>query len=96
MAKRELDNIERDVIAAMALGYGVHYGNYKADHPHTKDVPAEEIPADHLRRCRYCGRIFSTHGRHFRKLYCDDECRQAYNSRQEYQKKLKREMMRSV
>lgn len=28
-----LDNIEKDVIAAMELGYGVHYGHYKADHP---------------------------------------------------------------
>lgn len=27
------DNIERDVIAAMKLGYGVHYGAYKADYP---------------------------------------------------------------
>lgn len=43
MAKRILDNLERDVVAAMRLGYGVHYGAYKADHPHTRDCsPIEE------------------------------------------------------
>ena len=30
------DHLEYDVMRAEALGYGCHYGAYKADHPETK------------------------------------------------------------
>ena len=28
-----MDRIEYDVMEAERLGYGIHYGHYKADHP---------------------------------------------------------------
>lgn len=95
--RRPLDNIEKDVIAAMELGYGVHYGHYKADHPHTReDKPEPQIPEEYMRTCRYCGRQFSTRGQHYRKLYCDDDCRQAYNSRQKYLAKQRKEELKNA
>lgn len=32
------DNLDLDVIDALAMGYGVHYGEFKKDHPFTKDA----------------------------------------------------------
>ena len=79
MAKRKLDNLERDVVAAMRLGYGVHYGAYKADHPHTRDCspieghkPALEAEKDVC--CALCGKEFlRTYGG---QKYCSEECRE--------------------
>lgn len=82
MAKRKLDNIERDVIAAMELGYGVHYGNYKADHPNTKEPEEDSIPdPEEYGSCRNCGKPFPRRGYRYRKLYCDDDCRLQYNKK---------------
>ena len=77
MAKtRKLDNIERDVVAAMKLGYGVHYGHYKADYPHTKDCsPTKDHPqslpdAGEEFHCALCGKVFlRSHGG---QKYCSD------------------------
>ena len=80
-----MDNLEKDVAAAMRLGYGVHYGRYKADYPKTK----EDTGADpYIRECRYCGKRFRAAGLRNGKLYCDDWCRDAYNSRKAYQKRM--------
>lgn len=82
MRKRKLDNIEKDSAAALRLGYGARYGHYKADHPHTKEQETQP-PAKPMGVCRYCKKLFP-----FRpgKLYCDDDCRQAYNSENRYSK----------
>lgn len=74
-----MDNIERDVVAAMRLGYGVHYGRYKADHPHTKIEPEpEEIDVSDIKfiSCGYCGKQFSPflEGRSHNSKYCSREC----------------------
>lgn len=81
MAKRVLDNIERDVVAAMKLGYGVHYGRYKADYPHTKAddvtaaVPKPAPEAEERAFCVLCGTEFlRSHGC---QKYCSDECRRS-------------------
>lgn len=81
MAKRVLDNIERDVIAAMRLGYGVHYGHYKADHPHTRENPQLPVPkpepekpveAEQDAVCVFCGKMYIRN--HGCRKYCSDEC----------------------
>lgn len=83
--KRELDNIERDVVNAMALGYGVHYGNYKADYPNTRDMEPEIIVE--TKPCLYCGKpIQLINGNDRRKRFCNDDCRDGYNSRQRFLK----------
>lgn len=33
--KKPQDHLDYDVMRANELGYGPHYGNYKADHPET-------------------------------------------------------------
>lgn len=39
------DNIDLDVIDALAQGYGCQYGRFKADHPFTKDANEERLAA---------------------------------------------------
>lgn len=98
MVKKILDNIERDVIAAMRLGYGVHYGHYKADYPYTKDPapipvqkpeaePAKPVEEEKDAVCPVCGKTFiRNHGR----KYCSEECAvkaSRVKAREYYQKK---------
>lgn len=76
MAKnRSLDNLELDSRRAMELGYGVHYGRYKADHPHTAedDEDEEVLWEGYENECFNCGTIFRTTRRD--KVYCCEECR---------------------
>lgn len=86
-----MTNLDKDLIMMEKLGYGPHYGAYKADHPHTMEKQPEEIlDESKFGLCRNCGRKFSKRGRGYRKLYCDDVCRMQYNSRMEYQKTQER------
>ncbi len=39
------DNIDLDVIDALAIGYGCQYGRFKADHPLTKDANEPRLAA---------------------------------------------------
>lgn len=78
--KRKLDNIERDVILAERLGYGCHYGRYKADHPHTRveeesAVEVKPLP-DSLKPCRFCGKLFDPEmqGHTKARAFCSYEC----------------------
>ena len=76
MAKRKRDNIDRDVATALRLGYGVHYGHYKADHPHTRGVQKElepEVEAEKEVVCRHCGKVFLQ--QHGSQRFCSDACR---------------------
>lgn len=75
--KRELDNIDRDCMRAMALGYGVHYGRYKVDFPNTAEIPPEEVPRYAKRECKQCGTEFIPGYQN--QVYCCEECRIEYN-----------------
>ena len=75
----QTDNITRDVMAAERLGYGCHYGRYKADHPHTKEDYEEfaaardaKAGAGMQKACAECGSIF--HAKCERNIYCCKEC----------------------
>ena len=37
------DNLDLDVMDALAQGYGCQYGRFKADHPFTKDANEERL-----------------------------------------------------
>lgn len=39
------DNLDLDVIDTLAMGYGVHYGEFKKDHPFTKDANEARLAA---------------------------------------------------
>lgn len=78
-----MTNLDKDIRRAEALGYGVHYGLYKADHPNTKEAEPEVIDPD-LVACRWCGRLFRM-DRGRRKIFCNDECRIRYNAQREYE-----------
>lgn len=49
----EIDNLEMDTKRALDLGYGVQYGRFKADHPHTMDEPI--IREEDMGNCQWCG-----------------------------------------
>lgn len=78
-AKRELDNIEKDSKMALELGYGVHYGNYKADYPNTAEPEQvyEEYHRYPERVCEYCGSAFWPNRPD--QKYCQEECRHKAN-----------------
>lgn len=79
--KSPMDNIERDSLRALELGYGVHYGHYKADYPNT--APREEEPdyeALGYKECPECGKWFRPRGC---QRWCGDECRVKVSSRRQ-------------
>ena len=47
---RPRDNLDLDVMDALAQGYGVHYGDFKKDHPFTKDANEERLKRKPKRR----------------------------------------------
>lgn len=78
-----MDNLTRDVIEAERLGYGCHYGHYKAACPRAEtEAPEECDPA--LRACAECGTLF----RPVRKnhVYCCEECGNRARHRGKYQR----------
>lgn len=79
-----MDNLARDAMRMKALGYGVHYGRYKADYPHTADARRDPAPVatSATKVCENCGNTFSLDGRPRNAKYCSDFCyRQANNRR---------------
>lgn len=76
------DLLEYDTQQAEALGYGVRYGQYKADHPNTRaeferlkrEAPRPK-PAPHLyeHKCARCGGTFYKTPNGIKK-YCGPEC----------------------
>lgn len=81
------DNLDLDVIDAQRMGYGCRYGQFKADHPYTKDAnearlgrkkPSPQQSAAprvnfYTMTCRGCGQQFTTTCKNRR--YCDDNCK---------------------
>ncbi len=89
--KKKLDNLTRDCLAAERQG--VSYGQYKAQHPHTKVAREEPAEADGLQRkvCPECGETFINTGPRTRK-FCSDYCRNNAAVKAAYaRKKAKRE-----
>ena len=83
--RRNMDNIEKDVAAALRLGYGTHYGRYKVDYPHTADHSVVEEP-EQTKTCKMCGMEFILTRQD--QKYCSEECRVKWNSqRKKPQKK---------
>lgn len=81
------DALEVDVLRMEQLGYGCHYGNYRADHPHTKaenEAWLEEMKATPKKKpgrvreavCKGCGKTFLTDKK--QRLWCDELCRQQH------------------
>jgi hypothetical protein len=70
-----MDNLDRDVREAQRLGYGVHYGRYKADHPHTKPDPNAQVKAPEIRECRFCGKEYVLDRLSGLGNFCSDNCK---------------------
>ena len=79
-----MTNLDRDIRMAEKLGYGVRYGLYKADHPHTKDIEVDvRIAAP--RKCQNCGAVFYTEIKN--KKYCSTHCQKNAGMRRFSQRK---------
>lgn len=84
---RAKDNLTLDVLDAERLGYGPHYGNYKADHPNTAeanrarlgDKPKRQPKAKRVYEffCLGCGCKFTT--TNLKRRYCGDGCKSKTN-----------------
>ena len=85
-----MDRLTYDVREAERLGYGVHYGHYKADHPISDfDPDAPQKPKTlPPRKCKECQAEFIPPRPN--AWYCCDDCRDRRNARLGYQKRKKR------
>lgn len=88
-----MDRIEYDVMEAERLGYGVHYGHYKADHPisdFNPDAPQKPktLPS---RKCKECEKEFTPERPNM--WYCCEDCRNRRNARLGYHKKKNRKKL---
>lgn len=79
------DNLDLDVMDAQAMGYGVRYGQFKADHPFTKAAnEARLAPQPKSKQkvyefvCRGCGEKFTTTCALQR--YCGEFCKAKRNA----------------
>lgn len=84
--------LDYDMQRANALGYGCHYGDYKADHPNTRgeferttEAAQRADPDAVLVTCPHCGKEF-VRGR-YRRKYCSDECQKKFNTAKHCKKK---------
>ena len=86
-SKKELDNIELDSIRAMELGYGVHYGRFKADYPNTAVEIVVKDPKVRERKCKRCEAVF----RPVRvdQVFCCMECREKWGAAHKGENKTK-------
>lgn len=94
--------LDYDMQQAKALGYGCHYGDYKADHPNTRaeferltdGVPQEPKlgPGVRERKCARCGGTFYISTKHEVK-YCSPECKHEAQKERDAAYKRKGKMM---
>jgi endogenous inhibitor of DNA gyrase (YacG/DUF329 family) len=85
--------LDYDMQRANALGYGCHYGDYKADHPNTRgeferltEKTRRADPSVKPQICPHCGKEFTrTRGQNRRK-YCSDECQSRHYNATHYKK----------
>lgn len=104
--RRRMDSIEMDMLEAERLGYGVHYGQYKVDHPHTKEANEEKLyqkkkqpQVEQPRKvyekvCPLCGKTFTT--LHSVRVYCGDVCKWKNDGIRYREKKQKKEALKNV
>lgn len=81
-----MDNLDKDIAMALKLGYGCHYGAYKADHPHTRDSDGvEQNQSREMFVCERCGQRYfkRRHG----QVYCSTRCQQLAASSRYYMRK---------
>lgn len=70
-----MDNLDKDIAMAMKLGYGCHYGAYKADHPHTRDITdSAQNQTVKMMVCERCGQRYFK--RKHNQKYCSTRCQQ--------------------
>lgn len=82
------DHLEYDLMRSHELGYGPHYGKYKADHPETMAeyeaiTGTEKVqnvaPGKVELHCPHCGKTFYVSSLRANKKYCSEECRKSAN-----------------
>lgn len=82
--RKPQDHLEYDVMRAHELGYGPHYGDYKADHPYTREefeatagmVKVKKAqPMEREKKCLQCGAVFFVKQYITNKKYCCEQCR---------------------
>lgn len=73
-----MDNLDRDIREAQRLGYGVHYGRYKADHPHTREDPLDVARPMKLRTCKQCGKEYAYDRTNGLGYFCSKACKNAH------------------
>lgn len=96
--RRPKDNIDLDMEDAERLGYGVHYGRFKADHPYTKDANEDRLypkkkqkpqqeQQEKQRVCKIYENVCPVCGKKFttpnrKRIYCDDVCKAKKDGKQ--------------
>ena len=81
--KKELYNLEKDVLRARQLGYS-SYGRYKVDYPHTMDDDSVILSKDAI-RCKNCGEKFIPKRKG--NVFCSPKCTQKYHGKHKAEKK---------
>ena len=71
--KKELTNLEKDVIRARLMGYS-SYGRYKVDYPNTKKPEEQEKELENAVQCHHCYGYFIPCRKGVR--YCSNKCRE--------------------
>lgn len=83
------DHLDYDTRRAMQLGYGVRYGQYKADHPNTRadyehlveqSKPPRKKTTQKERICPLCGKTFLPKPATC-QTYCGPECKEIARQR---------------
>lgn len=81
-----MDNLDKDIAMAMKLGYGCHYGAYKADHPHTRnDDGFNQNQNREMLVCERCGQRYFK--QRFGQKYCSTRCQQLAGMQRYYMRK---------
>ncbi len=87
------DHLDYDTRRAQELGYGVHYGRYKADHPNTRaeyeraaERKPKKPPTKTILTCKMCGLEF-VKGTGPKQLYCSPECKEEAGRRAKQESK---------
>lgn len=73
-----MSNLDHDIREAARLGYEIHYGRYKADHPSTAPKIEAGLPK-RARRCAECDALFIP--RRVNQLYCCEACKKRRSDR---------------
>lgn len=87
-----MDNLAMDCARAKALGYGCHYGWFKADYPNSSAIPVKEAGGDLYKTCAHCGERFIPSKKGVK--YCGAIC--SYNANYERIKQRRAEHLATV